>query len=105
MVVQGKSRISQDGLPLSLIAQFHWHATCLGAIRPRHRSAGSARGGEHYSIFERAPPSQHSELGRIQEKLPLLATDRDERFREDCRRGRSRWLWKDVSLLYQQFHC
>src|SRR5437667_11110374 len=84
MVVQRKSRIPQDGLPLSLIAQFHWHATCLGAIRPRHRSAGSTRSGEHYSIFERAPPSQHGELGRVPDELFLLANDRDERLREQA---------------------
>src|SRR5437660_9273239 len=136
MVVQGKSRIHQDRLPLSLTAKFHRHATCLGAIRARHRSTRSARCGEHYSVFERAPPSQHSEPRRVQEKLSLLATDRNEplreqsvyeakgnvssrydqdnsvaqfvqilRFREDCQRGRSRRLWEDVSLFYQQFHC
>src|SRR5438128_6349329 len=82
MVVQGKSRISQDGLPFSLIAQFRWHATCLGAIRPRDRKACSARSREHNQISERAPPSQHSEPRRVQEKLSLLATDRNESLRE-----------------------
>src|SRR5438093_512584 len=74
MVVQGKSRIHQDRLPLSLTAKFHRHATCLRAIRARHRSTRSARCGKHYSVFERAPPPQHSEPRRVQEKLSLLAT-------------------------------
>ncbi len=82
MVVQGKSRIPQDGLSLSLTAEFHRDPACLGAIGPRYRSARQARSGEHYPISETAPPSQHSGPRGIQDKLPILATGPNERLRE-----------------------
>src|SRR6266581_1080645 len=82
LVNVARGELLDDRLSLSLVAEFHRDATCLGAVRPRDGQAGSAGSEEHNPISERAPPSQHCKPGRVQNKLPILATGQNEQLRE-----------------------
>src|SRR5205809_894527 len=61
-------------LPLTSQTAKIMNAERLSEMRKDGILVNVARG-EHYPIFEGATPSQHSEPGGVQDKLPVLAAD------------------------------